>query len=135
MKFRDAWPRKPKPMEDNRDNDCDEQLEEAFNPEMDDPKAPGIRDGVVGRSIKKQSRKVEDRDRRSGDQEESDKTALLRIMPSRRHGAPQQAKPEDKADGKQYLPEATDLKIFPALVTEPEPSVSQPLKKSGPFAE
>src|SRR6516225_7719929 len=66
----------PQSMEDDRDNDCDEQLEKAFDPEMDDPEAPGISDGVVRRPIKKQSRQVEYRDRRSGDQEESDKTAL-----------------------------------------------------------
>src|SRR5215471_18303340 len=98
----------PKPIENDRDNDCNEQLEEAFDPEMDDPEAPGIRDGIVGRSIKKQSRKVEYRDRRSGDQEESDETAPLWITPSRRHGAPQQAEPEDETDGEQYLPEAAD---------------------------
>src|SRR6516225_6790886 len=125
----------PQSMEDDRDNDCDEQLEEAFNPEMDDPEAPGIRDGVVGRSIKKQSRKIEYRDGRSGDQEEDDETAPLRIPPSRRHGAPQQAEPEDEADGEQYLPEAADLEIFPALVAEPEPGVAQPLKQPGPLAE
>src|SRR5271169_5562365 len=106
----------PELIEDDCDNDGDEQLEETFDPEMDDPKAPGIRDGVVGRTIEKQSRKVEYRDRRGGDQEEIDETAPLRIMPSRRHGAPQQAAPEDEADGQQYLPEAADLEIFPALV-------------------
>src|SRR5262244_2782990 len=74
----------PKPMEDDRDDDRDEQLEAAFDPEMDDPEAPGIRHGVVGRSVKKQSRKVEYRNRRSGDQKEGNETAPLRIMPSRR---------------------------------------------------
>src|SRR5262249_45438241 len=49
-------PHQSKPMEDDRDNDRDEQLKETFDPEMDDPEAPGIRHGVVGRSIKKQSR-------------------------------------------------------------------------------
>ncbi len=34
-----------------------------------------------------------------------------------------------------YLPEAADLKIFPALVAEPEPGVAQPLKEPGPLAE
>src|SRR5262245_59082275 len=89
----------PKPMEDDRDDDRDEQLEEAFDPKMDDPEAPGIRHGVVGRSVKKQSRKVEYRDRRSRDQEEGNETAPLRITPNRCHGAPQQAEPEDEADG------------------------------------
>jgi hypothetical protein len=51
----------------------------------------------------------------SGDQEESDKTALLGVAPSRCHGAPQQAEPEDKADGEQYLPEAVDLTSIPVL--------------------
>src|SRR6516162_2600513 len=122
-------------VEDDRDDDRDKQLEEAFDPEMDDPEAPGICDGVVGRSIKKQSRKVEYRDRRSGDQEESDETAPLWITPSRRHSAPQQAEPEDEADGEQYLPEAADLEIFPALVAEPEPGVAEPLEEPGPLAE
>src|SRR6516162_8681865 len=125
----------PEPIEDDRDDDRDEQLEEAFDPEMDDPEAPGIGDGIVGRSIKKQSRQVEYRDRRSGDQKEGDETAPLRVAPRRRHRAPQQAKPEDEADGEQYLPEAADLKIFPALVAEPEPDVAQPLKEPGPLAE
>ena len=53
-----------KPMEDDRDDDRDEQLEEALDPEVDDPEAPGIGDGVMGRSIEKQSRQVEYRDRR-----------------------------------------------------------------------
>src|SRR5215469_7468388 len=122
-------------MKDDRDNDRDEQLEEAFDPEMDDPEAPGIGDGVMGRSVKKQSRQVEYRDRRSGDQEESDETAPLRIVPDRRHGAPQQAEPEDEADGEQYLPEAADLEIFPTLVAKPEPGVAQPLKEPDPLAE
>src|SRR6516165_5942886 len=125
----------PQSMEDDRDNDCDEQLEKAFDPEMDDPEAPGIRDGVVRRSIKKQSRQVEYRDRRSGDQKEGDETAPLRVAPRRRHRAPQQAEPEDEADREQYLPEAADLKIFPALVAKPEPGVAQPLKDPGPLAE
>jgi len=102
---------------------------------VDDPEAPGIGDGVVGRSIKKESRKVEYRDRRGGDQEESDETAPLRIVPGRRHGAPQQAEPEDEADGEQYLPKAADFEILPALVAEPEPGVAQPLKEPGPLAE
>src|SRR5215470_9466854 len=102
---------------------------------MDDPEAPGIRDGVVRRPIKKQSRQVEYRNRRGGDQEERDKIALLGVVPSRRHGAPQQAEPKDKADGEQYLPEAADLQVFPALVAEPEPGIAQPLKEPGPLAE
>src|SRR5215471_2240421 len=102
---------------------------------MDDPEAPGIGNGVVGRPIKKQGWQVKYRDRRSGDQEESDKTAPLRITPSRRHSAPQQAEPEDETDGEQYLPKAADLEIFPALVAEPEPGVAQPLKEPGPLAE
>src|SRR6516164_6259805 len=114
----------PELIKDDRDDDRDEQLEEAFDPEMDDPEAPGIRDGIVGRPIKKQSRQVEHRDCRGGDQEERDKTAPPRIMPSRRHGSPQQGEPEDEAGREQYLPEAADLKIFPALVAEPEPGVS-----------
>src|SRR6516225_5814362 len=73
----------PELVEDDRDDDRDEQLEEAFDPQMNDPEAPGIGDGVVGRSIKKESRKVEYRDRRGGDQEESDETAPLRIAPGR----------------------------------------------------
>src|SRR5215469_6645230 len=125
----------PQPMEDDRDNDRDEQLEEALDPKMDDPEAPGIRDGVVRRPIKKQSWQVEYRDRRGGDQEEGDETALLGVAPSRRHGAPQQAEPENEADGEQYLPEAADLEIFPALVAEPEPGAAQPLKEPGPLAE
>src|ERR1700732_1217969 len=125
----------PELIKDDRDDDCDEQLEEAFDPEMDDPEAPGIRHGVVGRSIKKQSRKVEYGDRRSGDQEEGGETAPLRITPSRRHGPPQQAEPENEADGEQYLPEAADLEIFPALVAEPKPSVAQPLKEPAQLAE
>src|SRR6516164_2527297 len=125
----------PQSMENDRDNDCDEQLEKAFDPEMDDPEAPGIRDGVVRRSIEKQSWQVEYRDRRGGDQEESDEAALLGVAPRRRDGAPQQAEPEDEADGEQYLPEATDLKVFPALVAKPEPGAAQPLKEPGPLAE
>jgi hypothetical protein len=46
----------PELIKDDGDDDCDKQLEEAFDPEMDDPETPGVRDGVVGRSIKKQSR-------------------------------------------------------------------------------
>jgi hypothetical protein len=42
---------------------------------------------------------VEYRDCRSGDQKEGDKTAALRIAPSRRHGPPQQGEPEDEAGG------------------------------------
>src|SRR5215472_788169 len=101
----------PELVKDDRDDDRDEQLEEAFDPEMDDPEAPGIRDGVVARTIKKQSRQVEYGDRRSSDQEERDKAAPLRIMPSRCHGPPQQPEPEDEADGEQYLPEAANLEI------------------------
>src|SRR5262245_31330361 len=102
---------------------------------MDDPEPPGIGDGVMGRSIKKQSRQVEYRNRRSGDQEESDETAPLRVTPSRRHSAPQQTEPEDEANGEQYLPEAADLEEFPALVAEPEPGIAQPLKEPCPLAE
>src|SRR5262249_12544809 len=125
----------PQPMEDDRDNDRDEQLEKALDPEMDDPEAPGIRDGVVRRSVEEQCWQVEHRDRRSGDQEESDKTSLLGVAPSRRHGAPQQGEPEDEADREQDLPEAADLEVFPALVAEPEPGATQPLKEPGPLAE
>jgi hypothetical protein len=53
-------------IEDDRHDDGDEQLEEAFDPEVDDPETPGIGDGVVGRAIEKQGRQVEYRDRRSG---------------------------------------------------------------------
>ena len=42
----------PELIEDDRDDDRDEELEEALDPEMDNPKAPGIGDGVVGRPIK-----------------------------------------------------------------------------------
>src|SRR5499427_7934762 len=128
-------PHQPKPIEDDRDDDRDEQLEEALDPEMDDPEAPGICDGVVGRSIKKQSRQVEYRDRRGGDQKETEETAPLRIPPSRRHGAPQQPEPEDETDGEQYLPEAADLEEFPALVAKPEPGIAQPVKEPCPLAE
>ena len=79
----------PEMIEDDRDDDRDEQLEEALDPEVDDPEAPGIGDGVVGRSIKNRAGAVEYRDRRSGDQEESDETAPLRIAPSRRYSSPQ----------------------------------------------
>jgi len=61
--------------------------------------------------------------------------APLRITPSRRHGAPQQAEPEDEADREQYLPKAADLEVCPALVAEPEPGFAQPLKEPGPLAE
>src|SRR5262249_11457836 len=101
----------------------------------DDPEAPGIRDGVVRRPIEEQSWQVEYRDRRSGDQEEGDETALLGVVPRRRHGAPQRAEPEDKADGEQYLPEAADLEGFPALVGEPDQGIAKPLKEPGPLAE
>src|SRR5262249_60408357 len=66
---------------------------------------------------------------------EAKETSPLRISPGRRHGAPQQAEPEDEADGEQYLPEAADLEEFPALITEPNPSTAQPLKQPRPFAE
>ena len=69
----------PELIEDDRHDDRDEQLEEAFDPEVDDPETPCIRDGVVGRPIEKQSRQIEYWDRRGGDQEESDETAALRI--------------------------------------------------------
>ena len=46
----------PELIEDDRDDDGDEQLEEALDPEVDDPEAPSIGDGIVGRSIEKQSR-------------------------------------------------------------------------------
>jgi hypothetical protein len=35
-------------VEDNRDDDGNEELEEAFDPQMNDPEPPGIGDGVVG---------------------------------------------------------------------------------------
>src|SRR5215831_4547589 len=122
-------------MEDDRDDDRDEQLEEALDPEVDDPEAPGIGDGVVGRPIKEQSGQVECRDRRGGDQKEIDETAPLRIMPSRRHSAPQQPEPEDETDGEQYLPKTPDLEEFPALIAEPEPGTAQPLKEPHPLAK
>src|ERR1700756_2453244 len=92
----------PELIEDDCDDDRDEQLEEAFDPEVDDPEPPSIGDGVVGRPIIKQSRQIEHRDRRSGDQEEIDETAPLRITPTRGCDPPQQAEPEDEADGEQY---------------------------------
>src|SRR5215472_18376451 len=120
-------------MEDDRDDDRDKQLEEALDPEVDDPEAPGIGDGVVGRPVKEQSRQVEYRDCRGGDQEEIDETAPLGIVPSRRHRAPQQPEPEDETASEQYLPKAADLEILPPLVAKPEPGTAQPLKEPGPL--
>ena len=118
-----------------RDDDRDEQLEEAFDPQMDDPEPPGVDDREVGGAVVEQRRQIEHRDCRSGDQEERDEPAALGIAPRRRHVAPQQAEPEDEADGEQDLPGAADLEIFPALVAEPEPRLAQPLQDAGPFAE
>src|SRR5262249_10174961 len=103
-------------MEDDRNDDRDKQLEETLDPEVDDPEAPGIGDGVVGRSIKKQSRQVE--------YEIAAAAIKKKLMRLRRSGSRQADATARHSNRNQ--------KTRPM---EPEPGAAQPLKEPGPLAK
>src|SRR6185312_9748997 len=122
-------------IENDRYDYGDEELEEALDPQMNDPEAPRIDDGVVGLRTEEQRRQIEERDGEGRDQKEVGKAAPFRIAAGGRHRAPDEEEPIQQTDGEQDLPETPDLQIFPALIAEPEPAVWKPLEQARPFAE
>ncbi len=107
------------------DDDRDEELEEAFDPEVDDPEPPHVHDGVSW----SWRRRTWPAGRRTGIakaaiQEEGDERLVApgRSVPAstaRQTSQNQNTRPEREQD----LPEPPDVEVFPALVAEPEPAV------------
>src|SRR6185312_9084986 len=115
-------------VEDDADHDGHEQLEEALDPQVDDPEPPSVDDREVRRPVVEQGRQVEYRDRRRGDQEEHHERSALPVTQDRPYAAPQQDEPEHQPEREQDLPGAADLEILPALIAEPPPGSTQPLQ-------
>jgi hypothetical protein len=98
-----------------------EDLEEAFHPQVHHPPAPVLDHGDVGVLAPHQARAVEhaDRDRRQEEQAD-DRTHLVAPRHRGPQGASHEGQPQDQAHEQEDLPEAADVGVFPALVSEPE---------------
>ena len=111
--------------QDDRDDHRHEELEEALDPEMDDPEPPHVDDRVVGLRAEEERGQVEERDGEGRDQEEDDERPQLGVRARGRDRAAHQPEPEEQTRREQDLPEAADLQVFPALVADPEPQLAE----------
>src|SRR5262245_27650837 len=86
-----------KAIEEESNDDGDKKLKKILDPEVDDPEAPVIDDGVVGRAAIKERRQVENRDRQTGEKKKNRKLAAFGIFEGGLNRTEQQHDPEHKA--------------------------------------
>src|SRR5215510_7693344 len=92
---------------------------------MNDPEPPRVDDGEVGVAVEEERRQIEKRNRQRRIQKQRRDLALRLNLPLWPDGPKQQEKPDHQAQGEQCLPGPSQLEILPALMTEPEPEISQ----------
>ncbi len=121
--------------EHDRDQDGGEELEEALDPQMDDPESPVVDDREVGVGSVEHRRNVEDRDCRRR-VEEQRRDVARSFLPDRRPERPEhQEEPEQEADHQQELPEAAEVQVLGPLMPEPEPELAQPPRHTQELAD
>ena len=125
----------PEFVKKDGDHDRDEELKETFDPEMDDPEAPGVHHGEVAGAAEEHGRKIKQGNGQGSKEKEVGDLAFFRILSGRSDSSDHQDEPEDQSDGKKNLPGPSKVKIFPSLMAEPEPEVSKKLIDPEHFAQ
>src|SRR5215467_13903927 len=97
------------------------QLEEVFDPQMNDPEAPMVDNREIGGAVVEKSGHVEDWNREPRQKEQHGELAMVGMAERRPHRAKEKHRPDYKAGGQSYLPRLAEIEIFPALVAEPFP--------------
>ncbi len=111
-----------------------EQLEEALDPQVDDPEAPVVDHGEVGAGAEEERGQVEERDRRRRVEEERGQLGALAVADRRPQRPVHEHEPAREADRQQELPEAAEVQVLRALVAEPEPQAAEAVVEAQPLA-
>ena len=112
--------------EEEGDGRRGEDLEEALDPEVDDPPAPVLHDGEVRLRREEEAGAVEEADGGRGAREHQDEGAGVVAAPrGREDRAEHQDEPEDEADEEGDLPDAPEVDVLVPLVAEPEAQVER----------
>ena len=117
---RDRHPHQPHLHEQRRDDRGGEHLEDAFDPQVDDPPAPIFHDRDVRVLAVEQARAEQQADRNGSDDDEENERPPAFLLQRRPQAAQDQRRPQQQADEQIDLPEAAEVEIFVALVAEPE---------------
>ncbi len=121
--------------EQEGDDDGGEDLEEAFDPKVNDPPAPVLGGNQRAALAIHQSGSVEERNRDAGNKEQhQQRMVLVAPLQGRLQAAPHQPQPEGQADEEQDLPQAAKVDVLVALRSEPEPEIAELLLDAQPFA-
>jgi hypothetical protein len=98
-----------------------EHFEEAFHPQVHHPPAPVLHHGDMRVLAPHEPRAVEQADADRGcEQQQSDGLGFTASLDGRPESATHQRQPDAEAGKQEDLPEAAEVDVFPALVTEPE---------------
>src|SRR5208283_1422719 len=103
------------------------KFEKAFDPELDDPEAPVVNDGIFCCAAEKESRQVKNRNRQGREHEKPGDLLAFRVAHGRGKPSKQQNNPEHQSQCEQDLPAPAKIEIFPSLVSKPEPEVAEEL--------
>ena len=107
--------------QDEREHDGGEDLEESLHPEVDDPPAPVLGVGEVAALAVQEAGHVEQRDGDRAVQEHVREPAAVLFRQKRRaDGAHDQHQPDDHPGDEEDLPDAAQLDVLVALVSEEE---------------
>ncbi|KZL09489.1 hypothetical protein PsAD14_01856 [Pseudovibrio sp. Ad14] len=87
---------------------------------MNHPPAPVFHDADMSVLAPKQACAVKQTDGNSGQQCESNETAVMTALQRGIESTQDQTSPQQQADEEEDLPEAPQINIFVALMTEPE---------------
>jgi hypothetical protein len=111
--------------EDDRDHHRGEEFKEALDPQVDDPKPPGMHHRKMAGAIKEHGRQVKHRDGQGRIQKQRGHFTALRILAGGCDTSPEQAEPQDEPNGQEYLPGPSQVKILPALMPHPKPEIAE----------
>src|SRR5215203_4672291 len=114
----------PEQDEDVGYHDGREELEEVLDPKVDDPEAPEVGGGEMRVGSGEKADRVERGDGESGEEEQPGHVAHVFAPQAAAHCSEEHDDPEEEAYREQYLPEAAEVQVLPALVAEPGPQVA-----------
>ncbi len=101
---------------------------------MNDPEAPGIHHGEVRGSVKEHGWHVKQGDSDSRKYEQLRDLLAPRVLTGALQCPNQQEQPQQQTNCQQHLPHTPQFQVFPTLVAQPEPEITQLVVYPKPFS-
>src|SRR5215217_6291060 len=117
------------------DHDGREELEEVLDPEVDDPESPEVSRREVRFGPGEQPDGIERRYRQRREEEQPRHVAHVLAPQPPAHRPEQHHDPEEEAYREQDLPEAPEVEVLEALVTEPGPQAAREAEDPRPLPD